>query len=52
MKWGAVTRQVQSGLDELRAIATVTLVAGNHEGRSRGADVLGETVEYAERAGW
>ena len=45
-------REVQSGLDGLRAFATVTLVAGNHEGRSRGADVLGETVEYAERDGW
>src|SRR5581483_7588068 len=45
-------REVQAGLDQLRAIAAVTLVAGNHEGRSRGADVLGETVESAERAGW
>ncbi len=45
-------REVQSGLDELRACVTVTLVAGNHEGRSRGADVLGETVEYAQRDGW
>jgi metallophosphoesterase superfamily enzyme len=44
--------EVQSGLNELRAFAMVTLVAGNHEGRSRGADVLGETVEYAERDGW
>ncbi len=43
---------VQAGLDRLRALATVTLVAGNHEGRTRGADVLGETVEYAERSGW
>jgi metallophosphoesterase superfamily enzyme len=45
-------REVQSGLDRLRALATVTLVAGNHEGRTRGADVLGDTVEYAERSGW
>jgi metallophosphoesterase superfamily enzyme len=43
---------VQSGLERLRAIAQVTLVAGNHEGRTRGADVLGETVEFAERSGW
>ena len=45
-------RDVQAGLDRLRAVAAVTLVAGNHEGRSRGADVLGETVEFAERSGW
>ena len=45
-------REVQAGLDRLRAVATVALVAGNHEGRSRGADVLGETVEFAHRAGW
>ena len=45
-------REVQAGLDRLRSLAAVTLVAGNHEGRTRGADVLGDTVEYAERAGW
>jgi metallophosphoesterase superfamily enzyme len=45
-------REVQSGLERLRAMAQVTLVAGNHEGRTRGADVLGETVEFAERSGW
>ena len=46
------SREVQAGLDRLRSLAAVTLVAGNHEGRTRGADVLGDTVEYAERAGW
>lgn len=45
-------REVQSGMEQLRAIAPVTLIAGNHEGRTRGADVLGETVEFAERSGW
>jgi metallophosphoesterase superfamily enzyme len=45
-------RQVQSGLERLRSLAAVTLVAGNHEGHTRGAGVLGDTVEYAERAGW
>lgn len=45
-------RDVQAGLERLRSVATVTLVAGNHEGRSRGAGVLGETVECARRAGW
>ncbi len=44
--------EVQSGLERLRALALVTLVAGNHEGRTRGADVLGDTVEFAERSGW
>lgn len=45
-------RQVQRGLDALRMVARLTLIAGNHEGRSRGAAVLGETVESAERDGW
>jgi metallophosphoesterase superfamily enzyme len=36
----------------LRACATLTLVAGNHEGRSRGAAILGATVEACERDGW
>jgi metallophosphoesterase superfamily enzyme len=36
----------------LRRIATLTIVAGNHEGRSRGQAVLGETVECAQRDGW
>ncbi len=45
-------RAVASALDALRAIARVTCVAGNHEGRSRGAAVLGATVEAAVRDGW
>ncbi len=45
-------RAVREGLDSLRAVAQLTLVAGNHEGRTRGAAVLGETVEFAERDGW
>lgn len=45
-------RAVQQGLESLRGVARLTLVAGNHEGRTRGAAVLGETVEYAERDGW
>lgn len=39
-------------LEMLRAECTVTLVAGNHEGRSRGFAVLGETEEAVERDGW
>lgn len=45
-------RVVREGLDTLRAAAELTLVAGNHEGRTRGAAILGETVERVERDGW
>ncbi len=51
MSEGAI-RTVRDGLDVLRAIAGVTLVAGNHEGRSRAFAVLGATVEACERDGW
>ncbi|GAC1389502.1 MAG: hypothetical protein NVSMB31_05510 [Vulcanimicrobiaceae bacterium] len=39
-------------LEALRSHAAVTLIAGNHEGRSRGIAVLGETLEFAVRDGW
>jgi metallophosphoesterase superfamily enzyme len=45
-------RAVRESLDALRAAAQLTLVAGNHEGRSRGASILGDTVEFAQRDGW
>lgn len=45
-------RAVAAALDTLRSEATLTLVAGNHEGRTRGVDVLGVTVEQVERDGW
>ncbi len=45
-------RTVAEALASLRSEAEVTLVAGNHEGRSRGADVLGVTHEAIERDGW
>lgn len=45
-------RAVSSALEALRSAARVTLVAGNHEGRSRGAAILGETSERIERDGW
>jgi len=45
-------RAVRAALDALRAQARVTIVAGNHEGRTRGAAVLGATVEACERDGW
>ena len=43
---------VVDALARLRAACTVTLVAGNHEGRSRGAAVLGATEAWIERDGW
>ena len=45
-------RTVVAALDVLRGQATVTVVAGNHEGRTRGAGVLGSTVEMCVRDGW
>lgn len=45
-------RAVRDALDALRAQAAVTVVAGNHEGRSRGTAVLGPTVETCSRGGW
>ncbi len=45
-------RAVGEALDALRALARVTIVAGNHEGRSRGVAILGATVEACERDGW
>jgi metallophosphoesterase superfamily enzyme len=45
-------RAVAAALDLLRAQAHVTIVAGNHEGRTRGVAVLGATVEACERDGW
>jgi metallophosphoesterase superfamily enzyme len=45
-------RAVREALTALRTKATLTIVAGNHEGKSRGAQILGETVEQIERDGW
>ena len=45
-------RTVGAAFDALRAIATVTFIAGNHEGRTRGVAILGATVESCERDGW
>ena len=45
-------RAVAGALDALRVQARVTIVAGNHEGRTRGVAVLGATVESCERDGW
>jgi metallophosphoesterase superfamily enzyme len=43
---------VREALAELRELVRVTLVAGNHEGRSRAFSVLGETERVLERDGW
>jgi metallophosphoesterase superfamily enzyme len=51
MSEGAIA-VVASALAGLREIAPLTFVAGNHEGRSRGAAILGATVETCERDGW
>jgi metallophosphoesterase superfamily enzyme len=51
MSAGAV-RAVQAALLVLRDVAPLTFIAGNHEGRSRGRSILGETVESLERDGW
>jgi metallophosphoesterase superfamily enzyme len=51
MSAGAV-RVVVEAFDSLRALAAVTFIAGNHEGRTRGAAILGATVEACERDGW
>lgn len=45
-------RRVGAALDALRAQARVTVIAGNHEGRSRGVAILGPTVEDCRRDGW
>lgn len=45
-------RRVTGALDQLRAEARVTVIAGNHEGRSRGVAILGRTVEHCRRDGW
>jgi uncharacterized protein len=43
---------VNRALGVLREACAVTLVAGNHEGRSRGSILLGHTEEAIERDGW
>jgi metallophosphoesterase superfamily enzyme len=45
-------REIVGGLDALRSEAILTFIAGNHEGRTGGRAILGETVEAAERDRW
>jgi metallophosphoesterase superfamily enzyme len=49
---GGALRAVAGALAGLRDIAALTFIAGNHEGPTRGAAVLGSTVEACERDGW
>ncbi|HVS46206.1 MAG TPA: metallophosphoesterase [Verrucomicrobiae bacterium] len=51
MSQGAA-REVARALAALRERCDVIAIAGNHEGRTRGVDVLGATVEGLERDGW
>ena len=43
---------VGEALAHLRARLDVVLIAGNHEGRTRGSAVLGTALEACERGGW
>jgi uncharacterized protein len=43
---------VVDAIAALRTACDVVLVAGNHEGHSRGSAVLGQTVESVTRDGW
>jgi uncharacterized protein len=45
-------RTVGAALQRLRERYILTLIAGNHEGRTRGFAVLGETENAVEREGW
>jgi metallophosphoesterase superfamily enzyme len=45
-------RRVRAALALLRDRVSVTVVAGNHEGATRGIAALGDVVEEAERDGW
>ncbi|TAM61783.1 hypothetical protein EPN52_02145 [bacterium] len=46
-------RRIRMGLSRIASEGcAIVLVAGNHEGRSRGVPVLGETVESVHRDGW
>lgn len=51
MSTGAA-RVVGEALALLRAQCELTLIAGNHEGRTRGVAVLGPTHDLIERDGW
>ncbi|PZR57010.1 MAG: hypothetical protein DLM50_06735 [Candidatus Meridianibacter frigidus] len=51
MSEGAAAK-VGAALLALREVLVVHIIAGNHEGPTRGAAVLGATTESEERAGW
>ena len=41
---------VRAALDAMRGVCTVTAIAGNHEGPSRGVSILGEVEDAVTRA--
>jgi metallophosphoesterase superfamily enzyme len=45
-------RVVGEALALLREQCALTLIAGNHEGRTRGVGILGQTEDAVERDGW
>ena len=45
-------RTIFTALERLRSQTRLLLIAGNHEGRSRGRSLLGETSEELDRDGW
>lgn len=45
-------RQIVAALDDLHERCELTIVAGNHEGASRAANILGDTHDVVERDGW
>lgn len=44
--------RIRDVLEQLRSACELLLVAGNHEGRGRARDILGETHEAVQRDGW
>jgi len=44
--------RVREVLNELRHVCRLHLIAGNHEGRGRARDILGDTQDALERDGW
>ncbi|MDE2571171.1 MAG: metallophosphoesterase [bacterium] len=50
---GAARRRIKEGLAAIEHTGCALIaVAGNHEGRTRGVEVLGQTVDGAFRDGW
>ncbi len=48
----SAAKTVNNALNLLRKECAITLIAGNHEGRTRGTAILGETKDAIERDNW